>query len=563
MPIGGGYMGWMEAGQCVTQQLPVYANVPNDGAWYLGAIADLRQSTVELLEDNNARAGTRMGVGSRPDFVVREVTGPASSQLSGGFSASVTLCNQGTYGGQADVDLFLSKDETITPASPSQPYNADVFLGSAPAGWLDAGQCVTQQVPVNANVPEEGAWYLGAVVDPRDYAPELLEDNNARAGTRMGVGYAPDFVVTAVTGPASAQLGGGFSAEVTVCNQGTTSGNADVDLFLSKDEAITPGSPSQPYNADPFLGSTSVGWLQPGQCATKQVTVNANVPADGVWFLGAVVDPRQNTVELLEDNNARAGTRMGVGFSPDFVVQAVTGPASSQMGGSFTASVTVCNQGTDGGHADVELFLSKDTIISGPSSGQPYNADPFVGMAPMGWLQPGQCATQQVPVNAYVPEEGVWYLGAIVDPRNYAMELMEDNNARAGTRMGVGYRPDFVVTAVSGPASVQMGGSFTASVTVCNQGTYGGGTDVELFLSQDATISTSPGQPSNSDHLVGGVYMGWLDAGQCATQQVPVSAYVSNTGTWYLGAISDPRGYQMELLEDNNALAGSTLDVLY
>jgi hypothetical protein len=98
---------------------------------------------------------------------------------------------------------------------------------------------------------------------------------------------------------------------------------------------------------------------------------------------------------------------------------------------------------------------------------------------------------------------------------------------------------------------------------VCNQGTYGGGTEVELFLSQDAIITASPGQPSNSDHLVGGVYLGWLEAGQCATQQVPVNAYAPNAGSWYLGAISDSRNYAQELLEDNNALAGSTLDVLY
>jgi subtilase family serine protease len=182
----------------------------------------------------------------------------------------------------------------------------------------------------------------------------------------------------------------------------------------------------------------------------------------------------------------------------------------------------------------------------------------------VGWLEAGQCATQQVPVNANVPTEGAWYLGAIADPRNFTVELLEDNNAKAGTRMGVGYKPDFVVTAVSGPASAQMGGSFTASVTVCNQGTYAGSAEVELFLSNDATITAySPGQPYNADNFIGGMPMGWLEAGQCATQQVPVNAYAPTSGTWYLGAITDPRNYMQELLEDNNSLAGSTLDVLY
>jgi hypothetical protein len=48
---------------------------------------------------------------------------------------------------------------------------------------------------------------------------------------------------------------------------------------------------------------------------------------------------------------------------------------------------------------------------------------------------------------------------------------------------GVGNKADFIVTSVKGPASVQSGQSFTAQVTVCNQGQQGDSTEVGVFLS--------------------------------------------------------------------------------
>ena len=36
----------------------------------------------------------------------------------------------------------------------------------------------------SASVPEEGAYYLGAVVDPGENLYELIEDNNGKAGTK-------------------------------------------------------------------------------------------------------------------------------------------------------------------------------------------------------------------------------------------------------------------------------------------------------------------------------------------------------------------------------------------
>ncbi|WP_164021941.1 CARDB domain-containing protein, partial [Pyxidicoccus trucidator] len=166
-------------------------------------------------------------------------------------------------------------------------------------------------------------------------------------------------------------------------------------------------------------------------------------------------------------------------------------------GQPLIAQVTVCNHGTTSGDSHVELYLSADAIIRTNTAPGPME-DSFVGGAPSGPLYPGQCATVPVQGNAWLPPpgiEGPYHLGAVVDPSNNRPELLEDNNSSSGYRIGVGDAPDFVVTSVTGPTSVQDGQPLTAQVTVCNHGTRPGDTLVELYLSADATIrtNTAPG----------------------------------------------------------------------
>jgi hypothetical protein len=176
---------------------------------------------------------------------------------------------------------------------------------------LAPGQCQTVTVPAYAGVPT-GPWYLAAVVDSRDLVQEFIEDNNTHVGSRIGFGERPDFVVTSITAPASAQPGQSFSASVRVCNQGTMEGFTNVELYLSEDTVITPASPSGP-GPDFLAGSASVGNLAAGQCQT--VTVSAYVPStlSGAPYVGAVVDSFGSpNNELIEDNNSRTGARINL-----------------------------------------------------------------------------------------------------------------------------------------------------------------------------------------------------------------------------------------------------------
>ena len=434
--VGGAPTPWLMVGQCATVAVngPAYVPPPgNYGPYYLGAVIDAQNTQPELIEDNNSNSGYRMGVGNAPDFIVKSVTGPASAQPGQQVTAQVEVCNQGTMDGSTGVEMYLSADAVITPPAPPFPPE-DSLVGGAPTPWLMVGQCATVAVNIGAYPPPpggDGAYYLGAVIDPQNAQPELIEDNNSSSGYRMGVGNAPDFVVKSVTGPASAQPGQSFTAQVEVCNEGTADGSTDVEVYLSADAVITPpyGVPQPP---DYPFGMAPTPWLMKGQCATVAVNGSAYPPppgGDGPYYFGAVADPQNSQMELIEDNNTNSGYRMGVGNRPDFTVTSISGPASAQPGQQVTAQVQVCNQGTMDGSTSVEVYLSADAVIT--PNGPPPSPDYLAGGTTTPWIMHGQCAMVTVTGPAYPPppgNPGPYYLGAVADPQNSQLELIEDNN---------------------------------------------------------------------------------------------------------------------------------------
>ncbi|NMO13367.1 hypothetical protein HPC49_08480 [Pyxidicoccus fallax] len=565
--VGRGVSGLLAPSQCTTLAMPGEAGLPypgTPGAYHLGAVVDPRQWMTELREDNNTSAGQRLGVGDGPDFVVTAVKGPASVREGEPHGAQVTVCNQGTEWGAAEVEVYLSADEHIQPSDNSGP-SEDRFVGGAPTDTLAPGQCTTLAVPGSTWLPAPGmpgGYQLGAVVDPRNQRTELREDNNIASGYRIGVGAEPDFIITAVKGPASVQVGQSLTAQVTVCNQGTEPSGTWVELLLSADAILRP-NPGGGMVEDLRVGEALVDVLQPGRCATVPVTGLATPPppgSQGAYYLGAVVDPRGQDLELREDNNIASGYRLGLGTESDFVVTSVTGPFSVQPGSAFSVSVAVCNQGQQGGIADVDVYLSADATVR-PTSLAPAEDFP-VGTVRGVALSPGQCATRTVSATAPSVVEGAYYLGAVVDPRNDAVELIEDNNVFTGNRIGVGSREDFVVTAVTGPSSVKPGSTFSASVTVCNRGQQAATVDVDVYLSADRVIRPASPPRFVEDFLLGTVAGVSLNAGQCASHALGVTALSwLPEGGYFLGAVADPRLQRAELIEDNNIVTGSRIGV--
>lgn len=530
-------------GQCHTEQVRTRAAVNVQGTYFLGAIANLHGSP-EQGKQNNSRASAPIGIGNLPDFVVTSVTGPASVTRGQPFPATVTVCNPGTAPGTPNVALYLSADGVLTPAVPLTPAS-DLLLASRALNTLAPGQCQTETLTVSASPSLEGAYHLGAIVDPGQAVPELIEINNTHADIRIGVGQRPDFVVSFASSPDSALPGQPLTASVQVCNQGTEQGSAPVELYLTPDDIITPQFPPGPFS-DIWVGGQPSGPLNPGACKTLSFTGAPSGVSAGAYRLGAIVNPLSpyNSYELIPDNNTALSPRFGIGFGPDLIVTAINGPTGHAMGQALTATVEVCNQGTQpSGGTQVALALASSTGANLP-----------VGTASVNALAADACETAVVTGTPTAPP-GTYTLVAQADAAATVSELVEDNNVRAGHRVGVGMAPDFVVRAITAPASIQPGQLLAAGVEVCNQGTVAADTSVDLYVSPDAVIT--PG----ADVLVSRVHTNSLAPGDCQVVAAEGHTFGVTEGVKYVGAIADVTNSRPELFEDNNAHTGNRLGV--
>jgi len=527
----------LPSGQCETRV--TQAQIDHAGAYYLGVIVDPFHNVVEDSEANNSVAGTAIGIGLGPDLVITALRAPAS--VRGSFAIESTVCNQGTRPSRSfEVRFHASADSTIT--------STDELLGARTVPALPPDEC--DSTPLGAvSPPGTGAFYLGAIVDEVDVVNELLESNNQATGPLIGYGDGPDLVITAVSGPASANWP--FVIRSTVCNQGTqSSGAAQVQLYVSPDPTIT-GVDEGPA-ADVLLGARPVGSLAPGQCDTRSTDVPA-APGTGAFYLGAIVDAAGAVDELIESNNHTTGPPIGIGDGPDLVITSLSVPPSGRFG--FPLGATVCNQGTaPSGGFGVRFYASADPIITGFSESS-LPSDLMLGSRFVDSLQPGQC--DSTPTTTFAPQgTGAFYFGAIVDEDNQVAELIESNNHATGPLFGLGTGPDLVVTSVSGPPSAN--GQFVIDSTVCNQGTVPStSAEVRFYASADARISGTLERPFSHDHHVGSRQLGSLEPGQCDTSSSDVSSGAQ--GVFYLGAIVDERGAVAELIESNNRATGSLI----
>ncbi|WP_223631585.1 CARDB domain-containing protein [Corallococcus sp. EGB] len=580
-------VGTVYAGQCVSRSLSIYITPPSgftgNGAYYLGAIVDAFQAVQESDETNNGFVRGLMGVGSRPDLIVTRVDAPASLAPGQSFSATATVCNTGTESSSvAAVQLYLSTVNGVTMPSPSGPPPAtQAMLGGTSIASLAAGQCRMEPIMGNVQmpptpVPPGTPLYLGAIADAQANVVELREDNNAFVQGLVGVGNGPDLVVRSVTGPASVRQGDPLQATVTVCNAGTQSSNsADVMVVLSTGTSLAaPSSQPRPPTEAP-VGNANVPPLSVGQCATRTVQGYAyrpySPPGEQPLYLGAIVDLPRSVQELREDNNTRADTLVGVGTQPDLTVVTLEAPTNLPLSGPFTVSTKLCNVGTTRSMDSlVEVYITSEPSLA-ITAGPPPMTAMMAGSANVPALEPRECITRQVssygtvPPGATMPNPTL-YVGAVVDPRASLLELREDNNVSALSRIGMGSGPDLVVRTLTAPSSVKPATSLWTDVQVCNEGTqFAPNSTVGLFLSTTPTAVSPVQGPPPSQMQIGSVEVSSLQPGACALYTKSVYAAAPPPGAppsqpLYLVALADVGAQQQELREDNNlGVAGPLL----
>jgi hypothetical protein len=111
---------------------------------------------------------------------------------------------------------------------------------------------------------------------------------------------APDLLITSLTAPNTAVIGGQINATVAVSNQGSAPASAfKVEFYFSASPAIST-SAVDTGSACSFTG------LAAG--ASTQCSVPVGVPSNitpGAWYLGAIADPANQIIEQDKSNNAR------------------------------------------------------------------------------------------------------------------------------------------------------------------------------------------------------------------------------------------------------------------
>ncbi|WP_426754536.1 CARDB domain-containing protein [Myxococcus sp. Y35] len=599
--VGGVGIPSLEVGQCVTQDVEIYALPPQDAPLtldilHLGAIIHTEGSHEELREDNNLFVSGLLGTGDKPDLVITSLQAPTNVNSNNMFSVTANVCNQGTtVSAPTSLELTLSTHAFLNVPVSDGPFVDQALqasIGMIDVPQLGTGECRALSTNAQAlNLPwsiGDFVYYLGGTIDPWASLQEFRRDNNTLVSGRIGVDVGPDLVVTDVAGPASTRRNGAFTAEVTVCNQGTDmSSPSQAQVFLSMAPRLLtpwPNAPNAPPPPDQALaGELDIPALHAGQCFTGKAPSSAAVSVDATstaFYLGAIVDPNSNIWELRRDNNAFVGNHIGVGDASDLVISTLTGPPSVAPNETFTATVRVCNQGTEtAGLVLIDLNLSTRPHLAMPDwygTGSPFPDTQIpVGGTSVPFLNAGSCVTTSITAIAMPPfgatPHSPLYLGAIVDPMSTNEELREDNNTFISGLIGVGNRPDLVVTGIQAPANVAANASFSTTLTVCNQGTQPSSSsfvDVYVSSTPELAMPRLSGQeqslPATQSHA-GGMSVPSLNVGRCfegtviGTSTLPSAALPDQP--LFVGAIVDGVQHEEELREDNNSFVSGRIGI--
>jgi hypothetical protein len=256
---------------------------------------------------------------------------------------------------------------------------------------------------------------------------------------------------------------------------------------------------------------------------------------------------------------------------PDLIVTQVTGPAEAVISESFTATVTIANQGP--GDANAFSYVNFAVYLSTDNQATIDANDICVGYAFMNSapLTAGGSATAEIILfaDATTPT-GPYYLVAAADTDCNGVSLYsesdETNNVLVGNQISVNpstAQVDLTITDLIGDRNATRGTYYRLDTYLTNLGPdpAPGRTPskpaylVAWYLSTDQTITTD-------DTFIGSYSGNSLGAGETFRffMDVLVPADIPR-GFYYWGAIADYTGILGETNETNNAVTGNRVNV--
>ena len=264
---------------------------PDEGSYFLLAVADFENQVVEADETNNERS-TEIAI-VRPDLTVLAASGPTTWSPGQPFSVTASVRN-------------LAQ----APAA-SRAFGVGVFLSPVATGGTLVGSTAvttlastTAAVTIPVTVPPAiapGTYNIIVVADHDNAVLEVNETNNAFTVASQVVIRRADLAVTALTGPSTGVRGRTIAVQNTVVNLGNAPATAvRVSFFVSLLDP-TPGAGRQVATRDIATLAASGS-----PAATLAVTTTVTLPATfepGSYFLSAVVDVAGKVAEGVENNN--------------------------------------------------------------------------------------------------------------------------------------------------------------------------------------------------------------------------------------------------------------------
>lgn len=297
------------------------------------------------------------------------------------------------------------------------------------------------------------------------------------------------------------------------------------------------------------IGVSKVEFYMDGALQTTAYTS----PVIWAWDTRAASNGSHTLTAKAYDGSGNVGNSapvtVNISNGPDLTMTVENPPSSANAGGSFTGSATVSNIGPlSAGSFLVKFYLSTDSLVSMADT-------PLPGGAFINGL--GSDNTSSITAALIIPSDvpsGTYYFGACADTSNTVSELSESNNCvTAATQIQI-TRPDLVETSVSNPpSSITIGGSFSVTDIVANQGNGpANNLTIKFYLSSDNVITTS------DMLLTGSRSVASILSGQSSSGATSVTIPSVLAGTYYLGACADPGNSIVESSEMNNCIASAT-----
>jgi probable HAF family extracellular repeat protein len=320
----------------------------------------------------------------------------------------------------ATVTVTIRRTLTVTRAGngtgtvSSSP--GSIVCGTACSNTFDDATVVTL-TPTPAASSVFGGW-TGAA-DCSDGVVTMDADKTCTAAFHR----RPDYVVSALTAPATAPAGATIVVDDTTANtraQGGPAfpGTSVTRVYLSLDRALDAG--------DTFLGERSVPALGPSQSSSGSTTVALPAGVVGTRFVLAIADGGGAVPEANETNNDRS---LRIRIGADLRVPALTvSPNRARPGDLVQVTVRTRNAATAAaaGPSVTRIYLSADAMVDA--------ADPVLGRQNVGPLIAG--AVDQATLALTIPPgtaTGTWYLIARADAEGLLTEVDETDNERART----------------------------------------------------------------------------------------------------------------------------------